>query len=182
MNESLASMETIAEKECVDLLERHHLGRIVLLAGEQPLIFPVNYAYGDRVIAFRTGPGIKLATASHAHVAFEIDDFDPHTGAGWSVVVQGVAYEITDAVDRQSQLARRLHVRPLAPGQRDHWIGDPPHRNERPPLPNHGLIQSISKAWKARDGLVRDDARSMGVTSHVRCCAAARARQADPAQ
>jgi len=123
MNESLASMETIAEKECVDLLERHHLGRIVLLAGEQPLIFPVNYAYGDRVIAFRTGPGIKLATAPHARVAFEIDDYDPHTGTGWSVVVQGVAYEITDAVDRQSQLARRLHVRPLAPGQRDHWVG-----------------------------------------------------------
>jgi nitroimidazol reductase NimA-like FMN-containing flavoprotein (pyridoxamine 5'-phosphate oxidase superfamily) len=123
MNQTAADLETMGEEECLDLLVRHHLGRIALLAGEQPLIFPVNYAYGDRVIAFRTGPGTKLAAAPHARVAFEIDDYDPLTGIGWSVVVQGVAYEITDAMDRQSQLARRLFAHPLAPGQRDHWIG-----------------------------------------------------------
>ncbi len=123
MNESLASLETIAEEECLDLLVRHQLGRIAVLAGEQPLIFPVNYAYGDRVIAFRTGAGTKLATAPNTRVAFEIDDYDPSTGVGWSVVVQGIAYEITHAIDRQSQLARRLSVQPLAPGERDRWIG-----------------------------------------------------------
>ena len=123
MKETSASLETMAEEECIELLVRHHLGRIAVLAGGQPLIFPVNYAYGDRLIAFRTGTGTKLASAPNARVAFEIDDYDPVTGAGWSVVVQGVAYEITDAVDRQSQLARQLLVTPLAPGQRDHWIG-----------------------------------------------------------
>jgi hypothetical protein len=93
------------------------------MAGEQSLIFPVNYTYGHRMIAFRTAEGTKLAAAPYARVAFEIDGYDPATGIGWSVVVQGVAYEITDAVDRQSQLARRLPVLPLAPGERNHWIG-----------------------------------------------------------
>lgn len=123
MKETVTSLETIPEEECLDLLVQHHLGRIAIVAGVQPLIFPVNYAYGDRVIAFRTRPGTKLTVAPNAHVAFEIDDYDLSTGIGWSVVVQGVAYEITDAVDRQSQLARRLRVHTLAPGQRDHWIG-----------------------------------------------------------
>ncbi len=123
MEETPTSLETMAEEECIDLLLRHNLGRIAVLAGEQPLIFPVNYAYGDRVIAVRTGPGTKLATAPNARVAFEIDNYDPSTGVGWSVLVQGVAYEITGAVDRQSRLARDLQVHPLAPGQHDHWIG-----------------------------------------------------------
>lgn len=123
MSETVASAETIPEVECYDLLVRHHLGRIAVVAGEQPLIFPVNYAYGHRVIAFCTAEGTKLATAPNAHVAFEIDGYEASTGVGWSVVVQGVAYEITEAVDRQSQLACSLPVQPLAPGERNRWIG-----------------------------------------------------------
>jgi uncharacterized protein len=93
------------------------------VVGGRPLIFPVNYALGDRVIAIRTVEGTKLAAARNSHVAFEVDSYDPDAGSGWSVLVQGVAYEITDAVDRQSRLARRLPVRPLPSGQRDHWLG-----------------------------------------------------------
>lgn len=123
MMATVASVRTMTEEECEDLLLKHNLGRIAVLAGKQPLIFPVNYAYGHRVIAFRTAEGTKLAAAPFTHVAFEIDGYDSSTGAGWSVVVQGVAYEITDAMDRQSQLVRRLPVLPVAPGERNHWIG-----------------------------------------------------------
>lgn len=123
MEEMAGSLETISEEECQDLLVRHDLGRIAVVASGRPLIFPVNYAYGHRVIAIRTADGTKLATAPNTHVAFEIDGYDPSTGRGWSVLVQGVAYEITDAIDRQSQLARMLPVQPLAPGERSRWIG-----------------------------------------------------------
>jgi hypothetical protein len=37
--------------------------------------------------------------------------------------VQGIGYEITEAVDRQSMLARQLPVWPLPPGQREHCVG-----------------------------------------------------------
>ncbi len=50
MSETVASLETISEEECHDLLVRHDLGRVAVVADGQPLIFPVNYAYGHRVI------------------------------------------------------------------------------------------------------------------------------------
>jgi len=54
-------------------------------------------------------------------VAFESDGHEVDTA--WSVLVQGFAYDITEAVDRQSELARRLPVEPLAPGSRNRWLG-----------------------------------------------------------
>jgi nitroimidazol reductase NimA-like FMN-containing flavoprotein (pyridoxamine 5'-phosphate oxidase superfamily) len=117
------NLDAISEDECYDLLARHNLGRIGVVADGQPLIFPVDYSLGDRVIAFRTAPGTKLMRAENQRVAFEIDGYDPATETWWSVLVQGTAYEITEAVDRQSMLARRLPVWPLAPGQREHWVG-----------------------------------------------------------
>lgn len=116
-------VETISETECLDLLTTHSLGRLAVVVSGRPLIFPVNYALGDRVIAIRTVEGTKLAAARNSYVAFEIDSHDPDAGIGWSVLVQGVAYEITEAVDRQSRLARRLPVRPLPSGLRAHWLG-----------------------------------------------------------
>jgi nitroimidazol reductase NimA-like FMN-containing flavoprotein (pyridoxamine 5'-phosphate oxidase superfamily) len=117
------SLETLTESECLDLLATHHVGRLAVVVNERPLIFPVNYALGDRIVAIRTADGTKLAAARNAHVAFEIDGYDVDAGWGWSVLVQGVAYEITEAVDRQSELARRLLVEPLAPGSHDRWLG-----------------------------------------------------------
>jgi uncharacterized protein len=116
-------VNTIPETECIDLLARHRLGRLAIVVDGRPLIFPVNYALGDRVVAIRTADGTKLRAARNSHVAFEIDAYDAEERTGWSVLVQGVAYDITDAVDRQSALARRLPVRPLPPGPHDRWLG-----------------------------------------------------------
>lgn len=62
---------------------------------------------GHRIL-IRTGIGIgsKLEAATqNAVVAFEVDDFDPMYHSGWSVVVTGVASEITDP-DELSELRR----------------------------------------------------------------------------
>jgi nitroimidazol reductase NimA-like FMN-containing flavoprotein (pyridoxamine 5'-phosphate oxidase superfamily) len=118
-----SSLEHLTEAECLDLLAAHHLGRLAVVVDGQPQIFPVNYAFGDRIVAIRTADGTKLTAARNAHVAFEIDDCDADGTAGWSVVVHGVAYDITEAPDRQSALARQLGVQPLAPGRRDRWLG-----------------------------------------------------------
>ena len=121
-NDEPAGLEPIAEQECLYLLGLHRLGRVAVNVDGRPQIFPVNYAVSGRVVAFRTAPGTKLASAPMSHVAFEIDEYDSTTGVGWSVMVKGVAYEITDAVDQDSLEARRQLVRPMAPGQRDHWV------------------------------------------------------------
>jgi len=121
-SEKPAGLEPIAEQECLYLLGQRRLGRVAIDVDGRPQIFPVNYALSGRVVAFRTAPGTKLANAPMSHVAFEIDDYDSRNGVGWSVMVKGVAYEITDALDRDSVEARRQLVLPMAPGQRDHWV------------------------------------------------------------
>ena len=117
-----AGLEPIAEQECLYLLGLSRLGRVALDVDGRPQVFPVNYALSGRVVAFRTAPGTKLANAPMSHVAFEIDDYDATTGVGWSVMVKGIAYEITEALDHDSLEARRQLVQPMAPGQRDRWV------------------------------------------------------------
>ena len=117
-----AEFEPIADQECLSLLGLHRLGRVALDVDGRPQVFPVNYALSGRVVVFRTAPGTKLANAPMSHVAFEIDDYDLTTGVGWSVMVKGIAYEITDALDHDSVEARRQLVQPMAPGQRDRWV------------------------------------------------------------
>ena len=82
----------------------------------QPLIFPVNYVFDAGSIIVRTGVGTLLGGASLAHVAFEIDSFDPARRSGWSVLVQGVGHDITDALDLTSERLQSLELSPWAPG------------------------------------------------------------------
>jgi nitroimidazol reductase NimA-like FMN-containing flavoprotein (pyridoxamine 5'-phosphate oxidase superfamily) len=72
-----------------------------------PAIFPVFLAVIDEVVVFRTAPGTKLAAAADgAIVAIEIDDVDEATGAGWSVLVRGVARELEDGPRLEAAQAR----------------------------------------------------------------------------
>lgn len=112
----------IPREECLKLLSQHSMGRLAVVHEDQPLIFPVNYAVDGDVVVFRTDPGVKLAEAPLRHVAFEVDEVDFEAGTGWSVLVQGHAHEITNAIDRRSVPRRRLPISLFAPGEKSHWI------------------------------------------------------------
>jgi nitroimidazol reductase NimA-like FMN-containing flavoprotein (pyridoxamine 5'-phosphate oxidase superfamily) len=109
-------LEEIPQDECLEILGRQSLGRVAIVVDGQPLIFPVNYAMGGRVITFRTGSGTKLSHAPGSKVCFEIDGYDSLAGAGWSVMVQGVAVDATDSFDDVSWAARAAAPWALAPG------------------------------------------------------------------
>ena len=116
--------EAMPDAECVRRLRSHHIGRIGLVDREvRPIIFPINYFFDEGVVAFRTGPGSKLDLAPGAHVCFEIDGWDPDTGIGWSVLVKGIAHDITHSRGAPTGRMRFWPVLPLAPGSREHWIG-----------------------------------------------------------
>jgi uncharacterized protein len=93
--ENLTPINTVRElsrDECVTRLQAHQLGRLAVSEGALPLIVPVNYAMDSANVVFRTQQGGLLdRTCRNTIVAFEIDDFDPSTEAGWSVVVVGTA-------------------------------------------------------------------------------------------
>lgn len=91
-------LDLLDRDECLRLLAGATLGRVGVSFGALPTILPVNFRLVDEEIAFRTTVGTKLDAATcNAVVAFEVDEFDPIYHSGWSVVVLGIAREVTDA-------------------------------------------------------------------------------------
>jgi hypothetical protein len=109
-------LEEIPEWECKDILARHTMGRIAISVEGRPQIFPVNYGLGAGMIVFRTKSGTRLSYSPESDVAFEVDEYDASTGSGWSVMVQGIAHDVTDAGDDFSWVARGVEVHSLMPG------------------------------------------------------------------
>lgn len=118
--------EDLSREECLALLARGTLGRLAGISGGRPFVFPVNYALDGETIVFRTAPGTKLTGAGFGRVAFEIDGMDEQSRTGWSVIVQGVASEITEAVDVRSAKIRELDLQPWVPGTQPHWVAIDP--------------------------------------------------------
>lgn len=90
----------LTEAECWSLLQRHVVARLAVDIAGRPDIFPINYVVDDGTIVFRSGAGTKLAGAVLGrHVAIEIDGLDVN-GSVWSVVVKGIAREVTEMTER----------------------------------------------------------------------------------
>jgi nitroimidazol reductase NimA-like FMN-containing flavoprotein (pyridoxamine 5'-phosphate oxidase superfamily) len=89
-------LEVLSREDCLRLLGTAALGRIAVTSGALPTILPVNFAFDGRQIVIRTGRGTQLDAATRdAVVAFEADEIELARDAGWSVVVVGVARELT---------------------------------------------------------------------------------------
>ena len=115
-------MEMLPRPECFRLLSSQTVGRLGFLVGDQPLVLPVNFAVVRDVVVFRTGRGSKLAAALGKKVAFEVDEVDVDAGDGWSVVVQGVAEEITHADHWFDEALRRGAAPSWVSGGNDHYV------------------------------------------------------------
>ena len=127
-DESAPSMDVLSTDECYDLLRTQEIGRLGVNAEHYPLIVPVNYGMDGTTLVIRTQPGTTLAAAEHANVTFEVDDIDPRTRSGWSVLVRGLAERLTgragaDTVER----TLAADVRPWAPGEYGVWVRLIPH-------------------------------------------------------
>ncbi|HUI04398.1 MAG TPA: pyridoxamine 5'-phosphate oxidase family protein [Acidimicrobiales bacterium] len=112
----------LSEEECLRLLKTQDMGRLAVVVGGRPTIFPVNYAVDERLVVIRTDPGAKLEHAPLGWVAFEVDQFDPVSLSGWDVVVSGVARDVTDAVDETSTRLRAVEVVPWVTGEKAHRL------------------------------------------------------------
>jgi nitroimidazol reductase NimA-like FMN-containing flavoprotein (pyridoxamine 5'-phosphate oxidase superfamily) len=100
------SFDELSVEECYALLPTVPLGRVVFTDRALPAIQPVNFVVDGAEVAFRTSESSRLAVAvNHAVVAFEVDSFDADARSGWSVVLVGKAYEVTDLIERDRILA-----------------------------------------------------------------------------
>jgi len=116
-------IEIIDRDECLRLLASQSLGRLALVENGRPHLVPVNFVLDGDAVVFRTDVGTKLDASSRSVVVFEVDGIDESTRSGWSVIVHGLAHEVTrlDRVDLQQRLAR-LALHPWAPGEKSHVV------------------------------------------------------------
>ncbi len=123
-----ADLAELTSPECYRLLATRHVGRLGVIAEHHPLIIPMNYAMDDEIIVVRSRPGLKLDAARHANVTFQVDDIDTVTRTGWSVLVRGLAEEMTAAHHpRLVEQTRGTGLQPWVSGDDLRWVRIIPH-------------------------------------------------------
>ena len=97
----------LERQECLRLLAKVPVGRIVHTRQALPAVLPVNFCLdGDGAVLLCTAAGSDLVRAiGGTVVAFEADEVDTLAHSGWSVVVTGTATVITDPAEHE-RLAR----------------------------------------------------------------------------
>ncbi|MGW1551191.1 pyridoxamine 5'-phosphate oxidase family protein [Streptomyces sp. NPDC002346] len=97
----------LGRQECLRLMAKVPVGRIVYTRRALPAVLPVNFSLdGDGAVLLRTSAASELVRAMDgAVVAFETDDVDADRHSGWSVVVTGSATVVTDPAEHE-RLAR----------------------------------------------------------------------------
>lgn len=103
-------LEVLDRAECLRLLDGADVGRLAGTYGALPVVLPVGYALDGDSVVIETGRGTTLDFAtSGSVVAFEVDNLHERGGAGWTVMVTGMAREVQgrDEVERIRQLLHK---------------------------------------------------------------------------
>ncbi|MFE9171334.1 pyridoxamine 5'-phosphate oxidase family protein [Streptomyces kebangsaanensis] len=93
-------------QECLRLLGKVPVGRVVYTRQALPAVLPVNFALdADASVLVRTSARSDLVRAvDGVVVAFEADEFATETRSGWSVVVTGRARVVTEPAEHERLL------------------------------------------------------------------------------
>ncbi|MER6737919.1 pyridoxamine 5'-phosphate oxidase family protein [Streptomyces puniciscabiei] len=94
---------TLDRQECLRLLAKVPVGRLVYTRQALPAVLPVNFGLDtDFSVLVRTSATSDLVRAVDGGVvAFEADDFNADEHSGWSVVVTGRATAVTDPAEHE---------------------------------------------------------------------------------
>jgi len=119
-------MVELSRSEALGLLSGASFGRIVFTRDALPAIRPVNHVLDDGDIVIRTheaalSPSSRQSDSSGSGagagvvVAYEVDEIDPDSHLGWSVVVTGYARLVTapELIERYRGLLRSWGAQPV---------------------------------------------------------------------
>ena len=85
-------LEELDEETCWRLVASVPVGRIAWNETGGPMVLPVNHVVADGTVVVRTGAWSGLERhVDDSDVAYEVDEVDEATRAGWSVLVRGLA-------------------------------------------------------------------------------------------
>jgi hypothetical protein len=114
-------LEHVPPDECWDILVAAGVGRIGVIVGDAPEVYPLNFVVDGRSVVFRTDSGSKLlGLRRNPMVCLEVDGFDFEAHTGWSVLLKGRASEVTDAAELRVVEELPLHF--WTAGQKSHWM------------------------------------------------------------
>lgn len=94
------SVRALEREECLRLLAKVPVGRVVYTRQALPAVLPVNFSLDtDDSVLVRTSATSEIARlVDGVVIAFEADEIDVERHRGWSVVVTGRAQVVTDPV------------------------------------------------------------------------------------
>ena len=131
-------MDTLSRDESIQLLDTSLVAHIGLISGGAPYVTPMSYVRDGNRLLFRTEAGKKLdALRSNPAVCVEVSEFDDQTGEWASVIVIGVASEVTD--NHSKQVAVDGLLRRYA-----RVMGDPLRSGGLQPLPGFPHVIEVS--------------------------------------
>ncbi|MFE1441714.1 pyridoxamine 5'-phosphate oxidase family protein [Streptomyces sp. NPDC058739] len=97
------AFRALDRQECLGLLAKVPVGRVVYTRHALPAVLPINFALDtDDSVLLHTSPDSDLVRAVDGFVvAFEADEFDAATRSGWSVIVTGRGTVVTDPAEHE---------------------------------------------------------------------------------
>ena len=116
-----AALQALSPEECRGYLAMGGVGRFLFVTDRGPVAIPVNYRMLDGDVVFRTSPnGTPAAAGLRERVSFEVDHLDDALAEGWSVLVSGHAWIVSEPGELAA--VERLHIVPWAGGDRDCYL------------------------------------------------------------
>ena len=114
-------IEHLSANECWEGLRNADIGRLAVIIGDHPEIFPLTYVVDHGTVVFRSAAGSKVdGILSGGPLAFEADGYDRSTNKAWSVVIKGTA-ERPQGIDDASEVAM-LPLFPWQAGEKNHFV------------------------------------------------------------
>ncbi|WP_050055021.1 pyridoxamine 5'-phosphate oxidase family protein [Pseudarthrobacter siccitolerans] len=115
--------EVLSVEDCWKYLDASYIGRLAVISGGSPEIFPVNFVPVKKTLVFRTAPGTKLRSLlTGAPVCFETDGLNAYGTEVWSVVVKGTPAPVSGNELESELKAATPDREPWGPGLKDHMI------------------------------------------------------------
>jgi nitroimidazol reductase NimA-like FMN-containing flavoprotein (pyridoxamine 5'-phosphate oxidase superfamily) len=120
------SMEELGTEHCLRILEDGWVGHLGVIAEGEPYVTPISYIVLNGRVCFKTVAGRRTeAIRSSPRVCLETSQVDNSTGHWESVVVWGIASEITDDLEAQAVISALISKyqavmgSPFSPGPDD---------------------------------------------------------------
>ncbi len=114
-------LETLTREECLELLSQAVVGRVGYVADGLAIIVPVNFTVLNGDIVFCTAKGRTLNWLNlRGRLSFQADESRPADHEGWSVLIHGVAREVTDPDELAALRRRPPHSWLRSP--EEHWV------------------------------------------------------------